>query len=93
MSNLIKFEVHLEPDRWSAGDYSLSWDPQTKVLRYWAEGRDNPKDLWGFEREYPPREMDEGTKKEILKIFGPEIFEQVSEWLVAIENCRSADSF
>jgi hypothetical protein len=53
------------------------WDPQTSTLSYRAEGRDNPKDLWGFERSYPPRALDEGLFSEIEEIFGREIRDRI----------------
>ena len=71
------YRVHQEHDRWSQADYELSWDPQTSTLSYRAEGRDNPKDLWGFERSYPPRALDEGLFSEIEEIFGREIRDRI----------------
>ena len=52
-------------------DYWLTLE--NSVLRYQAEGRDNPKDLWGWDRSYPPLELDERTRSELLELFGEEL--------------------
>ena len=75
----ICFEAHVQDSEWSCADYSLSW--QGGVLRYQAEGRDNPKDLWGFDYSYPPKVMDAYTLGEIERVFGLEPAAQVRAWL------------
>ncbi len=74
------FEAHEQPDRWSCADYFLDW--QDGVLRYRAEGRDNPKDLWGFDQSYPPLEMDETTLAGIERAFGQAVAGQVRRWVM-----------
>ncbi len=67
----MKWHVHREEDRWRVADYWLTLE--NGVLRYQAEGRDNPKDLWGWDRSYPPLELDERTRSELLELFGEEL--------------------
>ena len=71
------YRVHKQDSQWSEADYELSWDPQTCTLHYRAEGRDNPKDLWGFDYSYPPKVLDEYTLAEIESLFGREIRQRV----------------
>ena len=75
------YQIHLEPTEWSSADYELSWDAVTKVLRYHGEGRDNPRDLWGFDHRFPPSQMDEFTLADIERFFGPQVANQVRRWV------------
>lgn len=67
----MKWHVHREENEWAVADYWLTLEDG--VLRYQAEGRDNPKDLWGWDRSYPPRKLDEFTWRELLQLFGEEL--------------------
>ena len=69
------WHAHVEEDQWRVADYWL--ELEEGVLRYRAEGRDNPKDLWGWDYTYPPRPLDEQTLSEIGRLFGPEVAELV----------------
>ena len=73
------YRAHVEDSQWSQADYELTWDPDSKVLIYRAEGRDNPKDLWGFDNSYPPLVMDRRIMAEIEKVFGLTVRQRIAE--------------
>lgn len=76
-----RYEARIQKTEWQFADYSLVWNPETRILSYCAEGQDNPKDLWGFEASYPPRIMDEVTLHELAEIFGQNAVQKVKCWL------------
>ena len=75
----MQWHVRIENSVWSVAEYWLSWDESKGVLKYKAEGRDNPKDLWGSETDYPPHPIDDLLIEDIFQKFGLEVMQKVLE--------------
>ena len=93
MGEQLEFKKRVEDESWRFADYHLSWDPESRILRYQAEGQDNPKDLWGFDTSYVSdvgrteqpgpnlKVMDAYILADIARVFGPDVEQKVRRWL------------